>query len=78
MEIYNKMGTRICKIFEEMSEIIEPKVDNHKDFSFIWFQSTKMKLRPYFTMELVQKRPCRYLQMYQATTLTITFISFTG
>ena len=24
-------------------------------FSFIWFKSTKMKLRPYFTMENVQK-----------------------
>ena len=32
-EISNKMGTRICKIVEEMSEIIEPKVDNPKNFN---------------------------------------------
>jgi len=30
-EICNKMGTRICKIVEEMSEIIEPKVGNPKN-----------------------------------------------
>ena len=30
LEIYNKMGTRICKIVEEMSEVIEPKVGNPK------------------------------------------------
>ena len=30
LEIYNKMGTRICKIIEEMSEVIEPKVGNPK------------------------------------------------
>ena len=27
-EICNKMGTRICKIVEDMSEVIEPKVGN--------------------------------------------------
>ena len=27
------MGTKICKIVEEMPEIIEPKVDNPKNFS---------------------------------------------
>ena len=32
-EISYKMGTKICKIVEEMSEIIEPKVDNPKNFS---------------------------------------------
>ena len=30
-EICNKMGTRICKIVEEMAEIIEPKVGNPKN-----------------------------------------------
>ena len=30
-EICNKMGTRICKIVQEMSEIIEPKVGNPKN-----------------------------------------------
>ena len=30
-EICNKMGTRICKIVEEMSEVIEPKVGNPKN-----------------------------------------------
>ena len=30
-EICNKMGTRICKIVEEMSEIIEHKVGNPKN-----------------------------------------------
>ena len=29
-EISNKMGTQICKIVEEMSEVIEPKVGNPK------------------------------------------------
>ena len=38
-EICNKMGTRICKIVEEMSEIIEHKVGNPKNFS----QSTEIK-----------------------------------
>ena len=32
-DISNKMGTRIYIIVEEMSEIIEPKVDNPKNFS---------------------------------------------
>ena len=79
-EICNKMGTRICKIVEEMSEIIEHKVGNPKNlvsrnwaimshprnfpffedeilkkFLLIWFESAKMKFRPYFTMELVKK-----------------------
>ena len=31
LEICNTMGTRICKIIEEMSEIIEPKVGNPKN-----------------------------------------------
>ena len=36
-EICNQMGTRICKIVEEMSEIIEPKVGNPKNsFSRNW------------------------------------------
>ena len=30
-EICNKMGTRICKIVEEMAEIIKPKVGNPKN-----------------------------------------------
>ena len=30
LEIYNKMGTRICKIVEEMSKINEQEVDNPK------------------------------------------------
>ena len=30
-EIWNNMGTRICKIIEEMSEIIEPKAGNPKN-----------------------------------------------
>ena len=80
-EICNKMGTRICKIVEEMSEIIEHKVGNPKNsvsrnwaivshtrnfpffedeiflknVSLIWFESAKMKFRPHFTMEIVQK-----------------------
>ena len=56
-EICNKMGTRICKIVEEMVEIIERKNDMRfkKKFLLIWFESAKMKFRPYFTMELVKK-----------------------
>ena len=80
-EIYSQKGTRISKIYWEMSEIMELKVGNLKNsfssnwaissqprnltfledeifqffFSFIWFNSTKMKLRPYFTMEKFQK-----------------------
>ena len=79
-EIYSQMGTKIWKIYWEMSEIMELKVGNPKNsvsrnwailnypwnlnflrmrfsnfFLIIWFESTKMKLRPYFTMELVQK-----------------------
>ena len=79
-EICNKMGTRICKIVEEMSEIIELKVGNPENlfsrnwailshpwnriffeddifqlFLQIWLKSTKMKFRPCFALERVQK-----------------------
>ena len=35
-EISNKKGTRICKIVEEMAEIIEPKVGKSAEIEPFW------------------------------------------
>ena len=39
------MGTRICKIVEEMAEIIESKVGNPKNFPKVYFRKEKIKIK---------------------------------
>ena len=44
-------------------------------FLIIWFKSTKMKLRPYFTMELIQKlmkKTSKYLIYSPLTEIILT------
>ena len=55
-EICNKMGTRICKIVEEMSEIIEHKVGNPKNLvSRNWAIMSHPQNFPFFEDEIFKK-----------------------
>ena len=55
-EICNNMGTRICKIIEEMSEIIEPKVGNPKNSVSRNWAIVQMRLRTRTKITAVLRR----------------------
>ena len=60
-EICNKMGTRICKIVEEMSEIIERKVGNPKNsVSRNWAILSHPQNFPFFVDEIFKKNSYSY------------------